>query len=63
MNAYLKPEVARALLAQSRAFTQAKRQERAENAANAELFALLARFGWTGHHASEMAEAHKRVQG
>lgn len=59
MNAYLHPNIARALLAQSRAFTAAKRIERETQARQVREFneaaAQCVRLGWDEAAARELA--------
>lgn len=58
---YLDTALARENLQASREVNEARRAEKREAAAMEEAMRLFARFGWTGKHAEEMAEAHKRV--
>lgn len=58
MNAYLKPEIARALLAQSRAFTQAKRKEREQAAQFDKALEQFKRIGFSNTAAGELAQIH-----
>lgn len=59
MNAYLHPGIARALLAQSRAFTAAKRAERETKARQVrefnEALSQLMRLSWPEEAARELA--------
>lgn len=61
MQAFMFPETAAALLAQSRAYTETKRREKAEDRALEVLIKELGQYGWIGKHAEEMAAAHLRV--
>lgn len=60
MNAYMHPDTARALLARSREFTEAKRAARAESAALAEAMQVFARCGWSPSQSAELAQIHVR---
>jgi len=58
MNAYMHPEIARALLKQSQAWTAARRQEREIAAVKAQ----FERIGWKPEAAQEVAEIHVKGQ-
>lgn len=55
MNAYLRPDTARALLAQSRAYTQRRRAERKRALEVEHLFAEFRRIGFWPEAARELA--------
>jgi hypothetical protein len=60
MNAYLHPDTARELLAKSRAYTEAKRQEKVEAKEIKEAFMQFERLGFSAEQASELAVIHVR---
>lgn len=57
MNAYMHPETARALLKQSQAYTQAKRQEKQREAEARKLLETMG--GWTDSAMGELIEIYK----
>ena len=63
MNAYLHHATARALLAQSRAYTQRKRAEREAARRTAELFSEFRRIGFGAKAAAELAAIQVTLQG
>ena len=60
MNAYMHPDTARALLKQSREYTEARRAAKAEAQEIAAVRAQFERIGWTAEAAQELAEIHVR---
>jgi hypothetical protein len=62
MNAFMYPDTARALLAQSRAFTLRKRAEREQAKAFAEALEQFERIGFKGEAARELAQIHVKGQ-
>ena len=61
MNAYLHPDTARSLLAQSRAYTAAKRAQREEQRAIVQTQKQFERIGWKPEAAYELAVLHIRM--
>ena len=57
MQAYMRPEVARALLKQSQAYTQAKRQEKQREAEARKLLEKMG--GWSESAMGELIEIYK----
>lgn len=57
MQAYMRPEVARALLKQSQAYTQAKRQEKQREAEARKLLETMG--GWSESAMGELIEIYK----
>lgn len=57
MNAYMHPETARALLKQSQAYTQAKRQEKKREAEARKMLETMG--GWSESAMGELIEIYK----
>lgn len=57
MQAYMRPEVARALLKQSQAYTQAKRQEKQREAEACKMLETMG--GWSESAMGELIEIYK----
>ncbi len=57
MQAYMRPEVARALLKQSQAYTQAKRQEKQREAEARKMLETMG--GWSESAMGELIEIYK----
>lgn len=57
MQAYMRPEVARALLKQSQAYTQAKREEKKREAEARKLLETMG--GWSESAMGELIEIYK----
>lgn len=57
MNAYMHPDTARALLKQSQAYTQAKRQEKQREAEARKMLEKMG--GWTDSAMGELIEIYK----
>jgi hypothetical protein len=62
MNAFMYPDTARALLAQSRAYTIRKRAERERAKAFAEALEQFERIEFKGEAARELAQIHVGVK-
>lgn len=60
MNAYMHPDTARALLKQSQAYTQAKRQEKQREAEARKLLEKMG--GWSDSAMAELIEIYKGQQ-
>lgn len=60
MNAYMHPDTARALLKQSQAYTQAKRQEKQRAAEARKLLEQMG--GWSDSAMAELIEIYKGPQ-
>lgn len=63
MNAYMTRETARALLAQSRAYTERKRREREHKLKLAEAFDMFASHQWGHTAAAELAAIYVKSEG
>lgn len=61
MQAFMFPQTARSLLAQSRAFTAAKRAQREEQRAIVQTQKQFERIGWKPEAAYELAVLHIRM--
>ena len=62
MRAYLYPSTARALLAQSRAYTERKRREREQARKRADAFEQFARIGFGHTAAAELADIYVKSE-
>jgi len=60
MNAYMHPDTARALLKQSQAYTQAKRQEKQREAEARKMLEQMG--GWSDSAMAELIEIYKGQQ-
>jgi len=60
MNAYMHPDTARALLKQSQAYTQAKRQEKQREAEARKMLEKMG--GWSDSAMAELIEIYKGQQ-
>jgi hypothetical protein len=62
MNAYLRPEVARALLQQSRDYTQRMRAQKERKRLTDAAFAQFSRIGWGHAAAAELAAIYVKSE-